>query len=234
MERVKAIQSTWTKNLKHKYYFVSGDDLDVDNFIKIDFNECYEQLPLKTYITLKSTFTIEYDYLVKLDDDTFINTDNFAILPENFDYAGKFNSAKNNNPSTHFYKVTNKNYKVNKQLPKFDYAEGGFYILSKKAVSEIISVEKSFFVNTPENYRGEDVCVGEILNHKKFIKLDLNSKYSKLLNMDITTDNISIHPVQPECMFKLIDMNYDNQIKYFEQNPTKNNYNIRDLYLKVR
>jgi len=234
--RVKTIENTWAKTLREKnipYYFVTGDKIEVKApflFLK-NFIESYEQLPLKTYNLLKESLNFEYDYLIKTDDDTFLNANLLTNDILSFDYVGKFNKPSLA-PTLHYFKCTEQ-YKVPKKPAKFEYAEGGMYILSRKAVNKILETPKDEFINTPENYKGEDVFVGDLLHDKTYTKLNINDvNLSKKLNMDITNKGLSIHPVHNILMPKLFNKDLNEQIKILLENPILNDYNKRDLYLK--
>lgn len=233
--RVKTIQNTWAKRLIEKnipYYFASGDSLDIDApLLQLNFKESYEQLPLKTYHLLKDTLNYEYSHIIKTDDDTFLNIDLITKDILQFDYIGKFN-LPSSAPTLHYYKC-NDEFKVPKKSAKYKYAEGGMYILSKKAVNKILELPESSFINTPENYKGEDVLIGEILSSEEFTKLDLKDvSLSEKLNMDITKDGLSLHPVHNIVMPKIYNINFDRQIEILLENYILNDYNRRDLILK--
>lgn len=233
--RLNAINTTWGDQLKQlniPYYFVSGDEdiKQFDNSIFLDnFVECYEQLPLKTFHAFSESLKHSFDFLVKLDDDVYFNIDKFLKLDiKNFNYIGKFNKP-NNSSNIHFFKC-NDQYKKEKSPTEYEYAEGAFYCLSRNYIEKICSFDKKFFINTPETYRGEDVLVGSILRDAK--KLDLNTDYSKKLNMDITMGGISLHPVHFSLYKELYKKSFEEQIIILKNNPLKNQYNLRDLYLK--
>ena len=105
--------------------------------------------------------------------------------------------------------------------------EGGFVVLSKKAFKKIITMPKKYFLNTPGNYSGEDQKIGEILHKTK--KLNLNSKYSKYLNMDITESGISFHPIHESLTEQLINKPFEEQLEILSKNSHKNEYNISEL-----
>ncbi len=85
--------------------------------------------------------------------------------------------------TSHYFKCSNP-FKLPKASNETEYMEGGFVVLSRKAFKKIINTPKEHFINTPGNYSGEDQKIGEILHRER--KLNINSKYSKYLNMDIT------------------------------------------------
>jgi len=237
LNRVKAIENTVATVFKKNnvpYFYVTSDLIPSVPLLKISkFNECYEQLPLKTFFALKNIQDMEFTHVIKLDDDTYFD---FKKLDKNvfkYDYIGKFNKIVNCN-NIHYFKCKDE-FKVLKEPAKSEYAEGGFYILSKKAVNEILSYKESYFLNTPSNYRGEDVIVGEILKDKNFKKLNLDdTKHSVKLNMDITKNGTSLHPIHFSlfkelfCKSKFLD-----KLHILEKNYAKNDYNKRDIYLKL-
>ena len=233
--RINALADTCIKDLKKNnidYYFVSGDReiLEYTNHLLLnDFAECYEQLPLKTYKSLRASLNYDFDFLIKLDDDCFFNANEFLKLDlADIDYIGKFN-APNASKTTHFYKCSDE-FKKEKTPTSYDYAEGGFYCLKRSCVEEIASLSEDIFINTPENYRGEDVLIGQLLQGKN--KLDLNSDYSKQLNMDITQNGISLHPVHATLMPVLFNKDIIEQLHILRNNTLKNEYNLRDIYLE--
>lgn len=234
--RVNTIQSTWANKLLQNnipYYFISGDDMCTDApFIHLkQCTESYEQLPLKTFHALNASLNYDYDYLIKVDDDTLLNIDLLTHDILQFDYIGKFNTPAYA-PNLHYYKC-NDTFKVPKKAAKHKYAEGGMYILSRKAVEKVVSMPQQMFVNTPDSYQGEDVLVGDILHHDAYTKLDIkDDALSKKLNMDVTRGGISLHPVHSILMPKIYNLNMDEQIKKLLENPVLNDYNRRDIYIK--
>jgi hypothetical protein len=238
--RCRTINETWGRDLKRHdidYHFVSGDELSLNNALKIDFDESYEQLPLKTFLMLEQISNINFNYIVKLDDDTFFNIDEFLKTDfMNYDYIGKFNLANNKRDTyykrIHFYKIKNVDYHVDKILPQFDYAQGGFYALSRRAVDYILTHKKELFINTPTSYKGEDELLGEILaRHKKY---DIKDDYvSSLLHLDATKNGISFHPVHHTLVKPLYKCIGDKEkIKYLQANFYKNAYVLRDVVLR--
>jgi hypothetical protein len=240
VSRCKMIDETWGRDLKRHnidYYFISGDELDLNNTLKINFKESYEQLPLKTLLMLKQISNIDFNYIIKLDDDTFFNIDEFLKTDFiNYDYIGKFNLADAKRDSyykrIHFYKIKNKDYHIDKILPQFDYAQGGFYALSRSAVDYILTHKKELFINTPTSYKGEDELLGEILARQK--KYDIKDSYvSSLLHLDATKNGISFHPVHHTLVKPLYKCaGVEEKIKFLKANFYKNAYILRDVILR--
>lgn len=234
--RANTIQNTWAQKLIQNnipYYFISGDTLDIEapTITICDLKESYDQLPLKTYCVLRESLHYDYDYLIKTDDDTFLNIDLLDESILKYDYIGKFNDPSYA-PTVHYFKCSDE-FKKPKQASKHKYAEGGMYILSRKAVEKVVSTSKDQFVNTPENYKGEDVMIGNILSEDKFTKLDIKDvELSRKLNMDITKNGFSLHPVHAVQMPKIHNLDFDEQIKKLLDMPILNDYNRRDLFSK--
>jgi len=238
LDRCLAIQQSWLQDLKQnhiEYFFVSADDLNLQEpSIKLEnFTECYEQLSLKTFLTLKQIYNYKFTHLVKTDDDVFLNIKKLiATLPRNVDYSGKFNLKDIDASKIHYYKCSGE-FRTPKKKADHDYAEGGMYILSRKAVKYIVSCNQETFINSPKTYKGEDVAVGELLNNEKFIKLDLTDSLSDKLNMDITRNDISYHPVHKSLMQKLYKAKTtSDRIDILVANTAKNDYNKRDIYIR--
>jgi len=236
LKRIQAIENTWAKilqNQKISYFYVTSDFIPAVPLLKLrNFKECYEQLPLKTFLALKAIQDIKYTHVIKLDDDTFFDYTKLNANFYKFDYIGKFNKIINSE-TVHFYKVKS-NFRIAKRPAKSKYAEGGFYMISKKAVKKILTQTEESFINCPGSYKGEDVLMGELLASKKFKKLDLNTQYSESLNMDITKDGLSLHPVHYSlyndiyCKSEFLDKLHILQVNY-----AKNDYNRRDIFLKL-
>ena len=229
---IKTIEKTWAKNVKLKYYFVTSDTLDVDvPVIKLKrYTESYEQLPMKTYLTLKYVYeNFKFSHIIKVNDDTFLDIEKFKEEYLKYDYVGKFNTP-NNSPFIHYYKCSDE-FRVPKSPTLYPYAQGGFVSLSKYAVKKIISQDKELFINTPLTYKGEDVIIGEILSSNIYKKLDIKDKDSDKYNLDITDNFLSVHPVDYRIMHKLLGKNKVHQKKVLSAFKNLNDYNNRDEFL---
>lgn len=237
LDKCEIINRTYGKDLKNNnidYFFVSGDNLSFENFIKIDFKESYEQLPLKTFLMLNAVDLKRYNYVVKLNDDTFLDVKKLINLNlKGVDYAGKFNyPRKDINTRIHHYKIKDILFFKDKKTSQVEWAEGAFYILSKKSVKKILSFKKDYFLNFPENYRGEDEVVGEILKNMKKINLK-DEKLSKELHMDVTCGGLSFHPVHNIIFESIYQCNcLETKVQIFKNKYYLNDYFLRDEYLK--
>jgi len=232
--KIKYLKDSWIGKLKEKnipYYFITGDNFDIDEpYLKIDFSESYEQLPLKTYLALEKSLTVDYKHVVKTDDDIFLNVDKLIGLDlTNIDYLGKENYP-NNLKDTHFYKCKDTEYHLPKLETKYAYAEGGFYILSRKSVEIIVNTPKEVFFNKPSLYRGEDVLVGEILLQNNINLVDYKDNMGSNVKMDITREGLSIHPVHFTLLSKINNLQFKDQINILKSNPYLNDYIKKDIF----
>jgi hypothetical protein len=232
--KIKYLKDSWLKKLKENnipYFFVTGDEFTIDEpLLKIEHNECYEQLPLKTYLALKESLQYNYNYVIKADSDIFLNIDKLLKLDlTGINYLGKENSP-NNNSDTHFYKCKNKEYCQPKLKTKYPYAQGGFYILSRNAVEIIVKYPNEFFVNRPSAYKGEDVLVGEILHTNNIRLTNFTDPAGSKIKMDITRDGLSLHPVHFTLLSKINNLDFEDQIKILQQTPYLNEYNKKNIF----
>lgn len=236
-KRIISIEKTWANILRKNnipYLYVTSDELPSLPTLKLEnFTECYEQLALKTYFTLDSLRDTNFTHFIKLDDDVYFDYEKINFNIQDFDYVGKFNKVVESS-TVHYYKV-NPLFKKPKNNAVCEYAEGGFYILSKKSVDYILDSKIDNFKNTPFHYKGEDVVVGEILNRQKNLKkLDLYDSTSEKINMDVSKNGISFHPVHYSIMELLYTAdNLSNKIDILLKYSEKNEYNKRDIYLKI-
>lgn len=224
----KFLLDYYANTLKYPVYFITGDkDIKHDNMLYINFNESYDQLGLKTYLTFKRLNKLRFDYLIKLNDDTLFNIDRLLKIDISaYDYIGKIENQNKESSTSHFFKCS-KAFKIPKRSNEVEYVEGGFVVLSRKAFNQVLKVPKKYFLNSPENYSGEDQKIGKILHKAR--KLNLNSKFSKYLNMDIAGEGISFHPVHESLTEQLIDKTFEEQLNIFSKNSHKNEYNISEL-----
>jgi hypothetical protein len=232
IQRINAIENTYAKILKTNnipYFYVSADKIFNLPQINLNFIESYEQLPTKTFLLFKELLNYDYTHLIKLDDDTYFNYNAINFNLQDYDYVGKFNDITDCSKE-HYYKVK-KEYRQPKRNARARYAEGGCYFLSKKAINFILEYDISYFQNNTANYRGEDVVIGELLYDKNIKTLDIKSEFSESLNMDITKNYISIHPLH-YSLFNDIFENKQDCYKLLVDNAIKNDYNKKKVFLK--
>ena len=69
--------------------------------------ESYNQLGLKTYLAFKKIINLDFDYLVKLNDDTFFDINRFLTEKiKGYSYIGKQEKKLKNSSNSHFFKCS--------------------------------------------------------------------------------------------------------------------------------
>ena len=189
----------------YEFYFVYGRNQTnkVEPYIEVDCEECYENLPIKTYFIIEHFIKTGKEFLVKMDDDTYIDFSIFKDFQCKEDYIGMFLKYPTTIKSSifHWYTIQNPNYKIYKKTFDLNYAEGGWYILSKKAALICYEKGQGFYESTPETYLGEDTKIGMALDRPDITKRDL--LFNKGLMYETTEDLMVIHPVHPVLFDKL-------------------------------
>lgn len=138
-----------------------------DLILTVKCNEVYENLPKKVILALKYLYeNTNYDYILKIDDDTLINTDNLTKYINkhfyNLDYMGGL-AGGHVDKKWHFGKCSDE--LLNNKEYWHDYngywCGGGFgYILSRSAVNLLLKNENYSYIFDDEIY--EDKAIGNI------------------------------------------------------------------------
>lgn len=170
-------------NIPYRYkYFIGNDKIsqnEEDDVIVLDCKDNYESLTKKTLSAIKWINENEknIDYIIKTDDDVTIDVDSIdriikKIEDKDVDYAGELH--KGGYLSFHHKDKCEDKFlnKTPMYVPNITYCIGGAYILSKKAVKAILSLDEY------ENYYSiyEDATVGNILNAKGIKPVGTNIK----------------------------------------------------------
>jgi hypothetical protein len=182
-------------NMNYDVFVAYGDtlenDYDIDyenNLIKLNCNDSFDHLVNKTNLLL-NVFLKEfsnYDYLIKMDDDTELNLDyesfeKLEIL--NNDYMGhKLIKSMPQNHDYHFGKCNNlilnsKPYELEIEL---SWGAGYFYILSKNIIETVCDDIKNYPDLLNENLY-EDMLIG-------YIMLNNNIEFKEILPYEIITN----------------------------------------------
>lgn len=171
-ERLKACLGTWVKNCHAHDLVILGDDKMPDRISGIEIHkplvdEKYTDLPKKIKTSFEYLLMKEWDYLIKIDDDAYLNTTNLLKFLKNNTkpnlYAGQgiyFPSDK------HPCYLSNIGDVLPPKSFKYYYAQGGCYIISRLALQN--SIDK---MKTLSPFNAEDVMVG-IAMHESNIKLE--------------------------------------------------------------
>jgi hypothetical protein len=192
----------------YEFYFVYGRNQQnkVEPYIEVDIEEKYENLPLKTYFLLEHYLkNTRHDYIFKMDDDTFIDFKLFNPINFPYDYTGMFLTYPEDLKTSifHWYTISTPEYRIPMKTFDLKYAEGGAYILSRKAAQRCYDKGYSFYDSTPETYLGEDTKIGMCLTDSDITVCDL--LYNKDLLYETTKDLMLIHPVHHLLFDKLHD-----------------------------
>ena len=125
-ERIQTLQETWIP------LAAPGTDIRFFDGERLGVPDDYFSLPQKTKALCKYALQHGYDYMLKVDDDTYIHPDRLA-LPD-ADYAGIFIKANDCGFPPRFPNSP-------KGTHPFDYASGGAYWLSRRAMEIVVDAE---------------------------------------------------------------------------------------------
>jgi len=217
-------------NFDNYIYFYGTDKLNHDKSVCLNTSDCYSNLTKKTFLLFK--YFIEHreeEYLVKIDDDTFIDIDELKkIDTKNYDIIGKRASLKNHmltvkNSYKKYIKQNNlrKNYNFDylKQIKNvdFDYTEGNFVIFSRDLIINILNTAKKIINENNIDITAipqEDIAVGYVcskINHKI---LDIKYIFFDHTFYGIDNLNIHFHPIPVILLKKMIkNKNFEDRLK---------------------
>jgi len=212
--RQESIRNTWMQHVSSECFFYEGSNetryIPEENRLLVSCPDDYENLALKTYLACKYIAdNFDFDFLVKCDDDTYVNFDKLNNIIIRDDYTG---------------------YQYNTR--DVNYMDGGGYVLSRKAV-ELIA-QYNFYdgenrawwygagINDDDwkvdaqvkaNACIEDMMVGDILNqynidgvHNKDILFVCRewSEYDGTYK-SINKNCLMMHPLNPSQMTTLYE-----------------------------
>jgi hypothetical protein len=177
-ERADGIRNSWLKLVPANFRVLflhgrpGGPEEVVGDRLYLDCPESYEMLPQKVHAFLGySLANLEFDYLFKTDDDTYLDLERFISFDkQDSDYIGRFREQPmaERGKTWHYGKCTDKSLEVPYERPFIcPWATGGGYFLSRKA-TEIA------FARTGQTWRDslfEDVMVGEALTRDPRVKV---------------------------------------------------------------
>lgn len=143
-EKLQACLDTWVKNCIGHDLIILGDSKMPDSISNFEVykaldNEEYKDLPHKIKLSFRHCLKKNWDYLVKIYDDAYLNIHNLLDFLKNNKndklYAGQ---------GIHFPEKTHPCYlsNIGDTLPpksfKYYYAQGGCYVLSRLALESCI------------------------------------------------------------------------------------------------
>lgn len=239
LEKLASLRETWVQDLNNKsisYQFYVGDNTSTadTDVIALKCSDDYSHLRYKTFAMLEHTLkNYDFDFLVKTDDDTFIDIDNLLNLNiKDCDYVGNFSTfyrfLKNKEEHIGYIKKRSLNQDVCFDYAKhitedFGYAEGGFYILSRSAAQSILNYAKNN--KNVFDIIQEDIFIGYMCN-----KLNLKCKNISIHIpwYDVSSNNISFHPIKSFLMRKLYkSKTFDSRVDLLKKYLLKNKYFIK-------
>ncbi|XP_060851834.1 beta-1,3-galactosyltransferase 6-like [Rhopalosiphum padi] len=197
-----AIRETWAQTkgdfkilfVVSKDTFLNAEKLLHDDILEVDEKDEFRLLTRKITASFSSVYDINFDYLLKCDDDSFVNVplivNDLEHMPKQRFYWGYFDGAAPIKDSGK-YKETGW-IACNRYLP---YALGGGYVLSKDLIIFIVKNRDylSFFAS-------EDVSVGAWLS-----PLNITRKHDRRFDTEWCTRGcqntyLVTHKVSPEMM----------------------------------
>lgn len=197
--RVEGIRRTWLKLVPDHVRVVFifgrpgvGPSLEGDQ-LYLDCPEAYEKLPKKVHLFFQYCVkTFDFDYIFKTDDDSYIDMDIFLSFDKRGgDYIGRIQGMEDSavTRTWHYGKCTDKSFEVPYEGEYIcDWARGGGYFLSRKAVE--ILLPKTAVSFSRELF--EDKMVGDALGNDGRI----STICAEYRSMGVT------NPVSPEKMLE--------------------------------
>lgn len=193
--RIPTLKRYCYKGYPFKIFTGIGSTQYYDNQIILNAGDGYDDLKYKTIKLIEWFLThSNKPFLVKVDDDTFIDTSNLKYLQH--DYTGVLSDYNTFNRNREYYNQYIQNKCVNSQratckyppLKDFTYAEGGCYTLSRDACKSIFN-EFIRCIDLP--FIQEDITIGFIASRLN-IKL-VDSAYN-IPWYGVNKHNVSYHP----------------------------------------
>ena len=192
--RVPVMVKYCVRDFPH-YVFTGGSVKVSDQHITLNCKDDYLSLTSKTLAVLQWFLQSSYDYLIKSDDDTFIDYEEIYKLPH-VEYCGSFNTFSYLSKNKEYY--LDYVYKISSERPDlsdyssiphdFKYAEGGCYILSRKSAERIMAFTSA---NTIPKVilLSEDMTIGYVAN-----LLGIPTTDYKIQSRHYNITKFSLHP----------------------------------------
>ncbi|XP_026817344.1 beta-1,3-galactosyltransferase 6-like [Rhopalosiphum maidis] len=200
--RRDAIRETWAKTkgdfkilfVVSKDKFLNAEKLVHEDLLEVDEIDEYRLLTRKIIASFSVVYDINFDYLLKCDDDSFVNMplmiNELEYMPKKRFYWGFFTG---NSIIKKSGELKETNWIVcDKYLP---YAFGGGYILSKDLITHIVKNRDylSLFVS-------EDVSVGAWLSPLNITRKHDQRFDTEWISRGCQNDYLVTHKRNPEMM----------------------------------
>ncbi|XP_025202274.1 beta-1,3-galactosyltransferase 6-like [Melanaphis sacchari] len=197
-----AIRETWAEKKEDvKIFFVVSKDESInaeklvhEDILEVDEKDEYRMLTHKIIASFSSVYNLNFDYLLKCDDDSFVNlpliVNELEHMPKNRFYWGYF-SGDANVKKRGLLKETEW-VACDKYLP---YALGGGYVLTKDLIIFIVKNRDylSLFVS-------EDVSVGAWLSLLNITKKHDRRFDTEWISHGCNNDYLITHKRSPKMM----------------------------------
>lgn len=186
----------WVNNLPCfiKHFYIIGDETLIDDYmfwedtLYVKCKDDYLSLPIKIMSAIKAISKVyNYKYIFKTDDDQMLVNKNFftqlcdeLVNRETYDYGGFIVDVKD-----HYTEYKSSQIQKKIKLNACRYANGRFYLLSKKSCDHLLSVSHKFY-----DYIYEDYSIGYELSNAKDLKIKmLDSQFDDFMDIDIYINN---------------------------------------------
>lgn len=234
-------------NILPLFVYGSTDiEIDVSPYKKLQVNveERYTNLYKKIFEAFESSLQYEFDYLIKIDDDTLFNINLYDVanITDNYtaEYVGRFLPNFTNNYvlihipmfNIHIYRK----FYPEIFVEGFSFATGDLYILSRRSVELLAKSKSELFDSCNEQeYICEDQLVGFVLKqdptivHKDitFASHEVPKTREHLVKtFQITSNLMSIHPIHTNHFNSLIGLNPTKQLELILSNTNENTSSV--------
>lgn len=167
----------------------------------LDVEERYTNLYKKIFTMFCKASELDFNYCIKIDDDTLFNFKEFNSIDLNGDYIGRMHESYSQNKID----INLPMYNIKKTIQLypsifndiFSFATGDCYILSKKAV-DIICTKTSVLDTCKESeYICEDQLIGYVLKDEMIERKDITLQSADIESnvLQVTRNYMSVHPV---------------------------------------
>jgi hypothetical protein len=162
-------QQEWLGNMRLPYLIFSGDPAQDREyrywppFLSVRHADYYEKMPGKLIKAMSFVVDWEFDYVLKVDDDAFLHTQEIDRIELSSDYAGVVHEGASISRTWHYGKVHDPaldNVPYKKEV-KYNYCGGGIgYFLSRRAFDVFLGHADPA---EADSWIFEDIYVGEVL-----------------------------------------------------------------------
>lgn len=200
--------------------------------IRVKTGERYTNLYKKIILGFEESLKLDFDYLIKIDDDTLVNFQHFeSQIFSTYDYIGRIQNFFTKNTIN----IDLPMYNIHKQVDlypssfeeNFKFATGDFYALSRKWLEYIIH-QKQYVFDTfkEEDYICEDQLIGFLLKDQPLAINDIisNDRETFDLKLQLTKNNLSVHPINCQLFEQMINMDSKKQLFFLKTNRMLNLY----------